>query len=108
MPPIGNKKKWANTAVKERARLLRNWYELIINNQEDLAQIITAEQGKPLAEARGEVTYGANYVEWFAEEAKRIYGDLIPAPTANKRPMTVCLKKKLPMARYFVVPLRKG
>jgi len=80
---------WANTTVKERARLLRNWYELIIENQEDLAQIITAEQGKPLAEARGEITYGANYVEWFAEEAKRIYGDLIPAPSADKRLMVL-------------------
>lgn len=82
-------KLWATTTAKERARLLRNWYELIINNQEDLAQIITAEQGKPLSESRAEITYGSNYVEWFSEEAKRIYGDLIPAPTANKRLMVL-------------------
>lgn len=80
---------WAKTTAKERANLLRNWYNLIIENQEDLAQILTAEQGKPLAEARGEITYGANYVEWFAEEAKRIYGDLIPAPTSDKRLMVL-------------------
>lgn len=82
-------RQWAKTAAKERASILRRWYNLIIENNEDLAQILTAEQGKPLAEARGEITYGANYVEWFAEEAKRIYGDLIPAPGADKRLMVL-------------------
>jgi succinate-semialdehyde dehydrogenase/glutarate-semialdehyde dehydrogenase len=80
---------WAKTAAKDRASLLRRWYDLIMDNHEDLAQILTAEQGKPLAEARGEITYGANYVEWFAEEAKRIYGDLIPAPGVDKRLMVL-------------------
>lgn len=80
---------WANTTAKERASLLKHWFELIIENQEDLAQIITAEQGKPLTESRSEISYGANYVEWFAEEAKRIYGDLIPAPSADKRLMVL-------------------
>lgn len=80
---------WATTTAKERAALLRKWYNLILENQEDLAQILTAEQGKPLAEARGEILYGANYVEWFAEEAKRIYGDLIPAPSNDKRLMVI-------------------
>lgn len=82
-------KLWATTTAKERAALLRKWYNLILENQEDLAQILTAEQGKPLAEARGEILYGANYVEWFAEEAKRIYGDLIPAPSNDKRLMVI-------------------
>ena len=82
-------KQWAKTTAKEKAHLLRTWYNLIIENHEDLAQIITAEQGKPLAEARGEITYGANYIEWFAEETKRICGDLIPAPTADKRLMVL-------------------
>ena len=71
---------WAKTTVKERAALLRNWFNLMMANQEDLAQILTAEQGKPLAEARGEIAYGASYVEWFSEESKRVYGDIIPSP----------------------------
>jgi succinate-semialdehyde dehydrogenase/glutarate-semialdehyde dehydrogenase len=82
-------RRWAKTSAKERAGLLRRWYDLILEHQEDLAQILTAEQGKPLAEARGEIIYGANYVEWFAEEAKRIYGDLIPAPGGDKRLMVL-------------------
>ena len=65
--------------------MLRRWYELILANQEDLARLMTLEQGKPLAEARGEVAYGAAFIEWFAEEGKRVYGDVIPAPTADKR-----------------------
>jgi len=76
---------WRSKSAKERAAILRKWYNLMVEAQEDLAQILTAEQGKPLAEARGEVVYGANYIEWFAEEAKRIYGDTIPAPSADKR-----------------------
>jgi len=82
---------WRDKSAKERANLLRKWYVLIIKHQEDLAQILTAEQGKVLAEARGEIVYGANYIEWFAEEAKRIYGDTIPAPSADKR--IVCVKQ---------------
>ena len=76
---------WRQKTAKERAALLRAWFNLMMASQEDLAQILTAEQGKPLAEARGEVAYGANYIEWFAEEAKRIYGDTIPQPANDKR-----------------------
>jgi succinate-semialdehyde dehydrogenase/glutarate-semialdehyde dehydrogenase len=76
---------WRRKPAKERAALLRRWYGLMMENQEDLAQILTAEQGKPLAESRGEIAYGANYIEWFSEEAKRIYGDTIPAPGNDKR-----------------------
>jgi len=76
---------WRKRPVKERAGILRNWFNLMMDAQEDLAQILTAEQGKPLAEARGEVAYGANYIEWFSEECKRVYGDTIPAPSDDKR-----------------------
>ena len=76
---------WRNTTAKERAALLRKWLELTLAAQEDLAQIMTAEQGKPLAESRGEIVYGASYIEWFAEEAKRVYGDTIPQPSNDKR-----------------------
>ena len=76
---------WRRTTAKERALLLRNWFNLMMATQEDLARILTAEQGKPLAEASGEIAYGANFIEWFAEEAKRIYGDTIPQPSNDKR-----------------------
>ncbi len=76
---------WRKRSAKDRAGILRRWFNLMMEAQEDLAQILTAEQGKPLAEARGEVAYGASYIEWFAEEAKRIYGDTIPAPSDDKR-----------------------
>jgi succinate-semialdehyde dehydrogenase/glutarate-semialdehyde dehydrogenase len=76
---------WRVTPVKERAALLRRWFDLMMETQEDLAQILTAEQGKPLAEARAEIAYGANYVEWFAEEGKRICGDTIQPPSNDKR-----------------------
>src|SRR5512145_2157706 len=69
---------WRARTGKERAAILRKWFELMMANQEDLAQILTAEQGKPLAEARGEIAYGASFIEWFAEEGKRAYGDIIP------------------------------
>lgn len=82
---------WRAKPAKERAAILSAWRQLIVDNQNDLALILTAEQGKPLAEARGEILYGASYIEWFAEEAKRIYGDTIPAPTADKR--IVCIKQ---------------
>jgi succinate-semialdehyde dehydrogenase/glutarate-semialdehyde dehydrogenase len=76
---------WRARPAKERAAILRRWFNLVMDSQEDLAQILTAEQGKPLAEARGEIAYGASYIEWFAEEAKRIYGDTIPQPSDDKR-----------------------
>ncbi|MGI9371169.1 MAG: NAD-dependent succinate-semialdehyde dehydrogenase [Hyphomicrobiales bacterium] len=69
---------WAGKTAKERANIMRAWYNLMMENQEDLAQIMTAEQGKPLAESRGEIAYGASFIEFFAEEAKRIYGETIP------------------------------
>jgi succinate-semialdehyde dehydrogenase/glutarate-semialdehyde dehydrogenase len=76
---------WAAKTAKERATVLRKWYDLIMANQEDLAVIMTSEQGKPLAESRGEVAYGASFIEWFAEEGKRIYGDVIPPTQAGRR-----------------------
>ncbi len=69
---------WRDRPAKERAQIMRRWFELIMAEQERLAQIITAEQGKPLAEARGEIAYGASYVDWFAEEGRRVYGDIVP------------------------------
>jgi succinate-semialdehyde dehydrogenase/glutarate-semialdehyde dehydrogenase len=76
---------WRQMTAKERGAIMRRWLELTLEAQEDLAQIMTAEQGKPLAESRGEVVYGASYIEWFAEEAKRVYGDTIPQPSNDKR-----------------------
>ena len=76
---------WREATAKERAAVLRKWLDLLLDAQEDLAQIMTAEQGKPLAESRGEIAYGASYIEWFAEEAKRVYGDTIPQPSNDKR-----------------------
>ncbi|HXV39565.1 MAG TPA: NADP-dependent succinate-semialdehyde dehydrogenase [Steroidobacteraceae bacterium] len=76
---------WAARTAKERAVVLRRWYELIMANQEDLAALMTAEQGKPLAESKGEIAYAASFVEWFAEEAKRVYGDVIPGHQPDKR-----------------------
>ncbi len=76
---------WAKKTAQERAVILRRWYELMLANQEDLARIMTAEQGKPLAEARGEIAYAASFIEWFGEEGKRLYGDVIPAHQADKR-----------------------
>ncbi|WP_226662652.1 NAD-dependent succinate-semialdehyde dehydrogenase [Microbulbifer aggregans] len=76
---------WRDLTVKERAKILRDWYNLILDNADDLAAILTAEQGKPLAEAKTEIIYGANYLEWFSEEAKRAYGDVIAPPSKDKR-----------------------
>ena len=76
---------WRALTAKERAAHLRRWYELMLENREDLARIMTAEQGKPLAEAQGEVAYAASFLEWFAEEGKRLYGDVIPAHAGDKR-----------------------
>lgn len=80
---------WRAVLPKERGRLLRRWFELILENQDDLAAILTAEQGKPLAEARSEVVSGAAFVEWFAEEARRAYGETIPSPAADRRIMVI-------------------
>jgi len=80
---------WAARPAKERAALLRKWYDLIIENADDLAKILTAEQGKPLAEAKGEIVSNAAYLEWFAEEAKRLYGDVIPTPMTDRRIITL-------------------
>lgn len=80
---------WSRKTAKERARLLRRWHDLVLENVDDLARILTTEQGKPLPEARGEILYGAAFFEWYAEEAKRIYGELIPAPSADQRLMVL-------------------
>jgi succinate-semialdehyde dehydrogenase/glutarate-semialdehyde dehydrogenase len=80
---------WRRLTAKQRAAILRKWYDLILANADDLALLMTAEQGKPLAEARGEVVYGASFVEWFAEEGKRVYGDTIPQHGADKRIVVV-------------------
>jgi succinate-semialdehyde dehydrogenase / glutarate-semialdehyde dehydrogenase len=76
---------WAARTAKERSVILRRWYELMMANQQDLARLMTAEQGKPLAEAAGEIAYAAGYIEWFSEEARRVYGDVIPGHNADKR-----------------------
>jgi len=80
---------WRNKTAKERAGILMRWFSLINQHADDLARIMTAEQGKPLAEARGEVVYGASFIEWFAEEAKRIYGETIPTTDNNKRYLVI-------------------
>ncbi|MBA1262159.1 NADP-dependent succinate-semialdehyde dehydrogenase [Stutzerimonas stutzeri] len=76
---------WLELTAKERSQTLRRWFELILENQEDLARLMTLEQGKPLTESRGEIAYAASFIEWFAEEAKRIYGDTIPGHQKDKR-----------------------
>lgn len=76
---------WKKLPAKQRATILRRWYELIVDHADDLARIMTLEQGKPLAEARGEVLFGASFVEWFAEEGKRIYGEIVPPPSDDRR-----------------------
>lgn len=80
---------WAAKTGKERAAVLRKWYDLMVDNAEDLGAILCAEMGKPLAEAKGEIMYGASFIEWFAEEAKRIYGDIIPGHQPDKRIMVL-------------------
>jgi len=87
---------WREKTAGERSKILRRWQDLMLENQEDLARLMTAEQGKPLAEARGEIAYAASFIEWFAEEAKRVYGDVIPPHQGDKRivvikqPIGVC------------------
>src|SRR6202046_1623842 len=76
---------WRANTAKERAQILRKWFDLMMANQDDLANLMTAEQGKPLAESRGEVAYGASFIEWFAESGKRVYGDVIPATQPGRR-----------------------
>ncbi len=80
---------WRDRTGRERAHILKKWHDLIVAHQEDLAKIISSEQGKPLAEGRGEVLYGASYVEWFAEEATRTHGDVIPEPVRGKKLMAI-------------------
>jgi succinate-semialdehyde dehydrogenase / glutarate-semialdehyde dehydrogenase len=80
---------WAKKTAGERAKIMRKWFDLMIANLDDLAVIMTAEQGKPLAESRGEIAYAASFIEWFAEEAKRVYGDIIPGHQADKRIMVL-------------------
>ena len=80
---------WRAVPAKERARLLKRWNDLVVAHQEDLGRLISREQGKPLAEGKGEVLYAASYIEWFAEEATRAYGDVIPAPVAGRRMIAI-------------------
>ncbi len=87
---------WRKRTAKERSEILRKWYDLLLENQDDLAVLMTTEQGKPLAEAKGEITYAAAFIDWFAEEGKRVYGDTIPSPNddwrivVTKEPVGVC------------------
>ena len=78
-------KMWSSKSANERAAIMRNWFNLMMEHQDELGRILTLEQGKPLAEAKGEIAYGAAFIEWFAEEGKRVYGDTIPAPAGGKR-----------------------
>lgn len=80
---------WAKLSAKARSASLKKWFQLLVEHTEDIANIITLEQGKPLTESRGEVAYGASFVEWFAEEAKRAYGEVIPAPAVDRRLSTI-------------------
>ena len=82
-------KDWRERTALERSTILKNWNNLILKNQEDLARIMTIEQGKPLAESRAEILYGASFVEWFAEEAKRVYGETIPDRFSDKRILVI-------------------
>lgn len=87
---------WRDLPAEHRASFLRRWFQLVLENQDDLARLMTAEQGKPLAEARGEIAYAASYIEWFAEEARRVYGSIVPSPWPDKQilvskgPVGVC------------------
>ena len=80
---------WSSQPAEYRAKILHRWFELLIQHQDDLARILTLEQGKPLSEAKGEIAYGASFIQWFSEEAKRVYGDVIPSPAANKRTLVI-------------------
>ena len=95
---------WRAQTAKERAIILRNWYNLMLENQEDLARIMTIEQGKPLIESMGEISYGASFVEWFAEEGKRVYGDIILHPQTDDAMNVLHLKFRYcePLSRRSV------
>ena len=80
---------WRNTPAKTRAQILRRWFDLVLAHRDDLATIMVSEQGKPLAEARGEIEYAASFIEWFGEEARRVYGDVVPSPWADRRVFTL-------------------
>lgn len=80
---------WRNKTAAQRGKILRRWYQLMLENQDDLALLMTLEQGKPLTEARGEIAYGASFLEWFAEEGKRAYGDTLPSPNSSARLMVI-------------------
>jgi succinate-semialdehyde dehydrogenase / glutarate-semialdehyde dehydrogenase len=80
---------WRARTAEDRARILRRWFDLMISHQDDLAQVMTSEQGKPLAEAKGEIVYAASFIEWFSEEARRVYGDVVPSPWGDKRIIVV-------------------
>ena len=80
---------WRSKTAAQRGKILRRWFELMLENQDDLALLMTLEQGKPLAEARGEIAYGAAFLEWFAEEGKRAYGDTLPSPVSSSRLMVI-------------------
>ena len=81
----GALKAWSKKSANERSIIMRKWFDLVMQNQDELAKILTLEQGKPLAEAKGEIAYGASFIEWFAEEGKRVYGDTMQAPSNDKR-----------------------
>ncbi len=80
---------WRALTAGARARILRRWFDLVLEHQEDLARLMTLEQGKPLAEARGEIVYAASFIEWFSEEARRVYGDTIPGHQSDKRILVI-------------------
>ena len=82
-------KSWKNLTAAARAAILKRWFDLVKLHADDLALILTSEQGKPLAEAKGEVNYGASFIEWFAEEAKRVYGETIPTPANDRRLLVI-------------------
>ncbi|CAL9016450.1 unnamed protein product, partial [Prunus brigantina] len=95
---------WSKLAAAERSKCLRKWYDLLISHKEELGQLITLEQGKPLKEAIGEVSYGAGFIELYAEEAKRVYGDIIP-PTLSDRRLFVLKQVNLYVSLNFVWPI---
>lgn len=94
---------WRNLTAKERAVILRRWFELMIANTEDLAQIMTAEQGKSLSESRGEIAYAASYLEWYSEEGKRAYGDVVPSSSRDKR--IVVTKEPIGVRSHYALEL---